>query len=79
MVTEGRYKWLNDSRVILCSDCSTSTYGEVVQIPQVPTHERWHRIQDLALVLAARGPDEYPHGYYVYLARRQIEDEEEGS
>ena len=34
-------------------------------------------IENLALALQARGPDEYPFGYFMYLAKLQLEKEAE--
>jgi hypothetical protein len=38
--------------------------------------EEW--IERRALYLQSKGPDEYPFGYYLYLARLEAEDDARG-
>jgi len=33
-------------------------------------------IEELALRLQSKGPDEFPYGYYKYLARELLEEDE---
>lgn len=47
--------------------CSSSPSGYMTEV------------EELALLLQSKGPDEYPFGYYMFLARKRLNIDDDSS